>query len=59
MSGKVKFTYEQYWRERISRSKDNVTKEKTINEIFETASSDLRGRGTLTLFYKKKYRYSS
>ncbi|ODS31306.1 MAG: two-component response regulator [Candidatus Scalindua rubra] len=66
MNGKTKFTYEQYWNERISRPKDNEVREKTTNEIFDTASSALKrgdrildagcGNGYFSLYIKDKFR---
>lgn len=41
MNGNTKFLYEQYWHERIKKSKNEVRGEAKLNEIFETASSAL------------------
>ena len=49
MNGKVKLTYERYWRKRIKKSIEENRSNKSPNEIFETASSALRGGGEKVL----------
>lgn len=66
MNGKAKFIYEKYWHKRIRESKDEYGKEKTINEIFDTASSVLKegdrildlgcGDGHFSLYIHEKFK---
>jgi len=65
MNGKVKLIYEQYWHKRIKKSMEEDRGNKPPNEIFETASSALRGGkkvldvgcgdGYFALYVKEKF----
>lgn len=65
MKGNTKFLYEQYWHERIKKSKNEVRGEANLNEIFETASSALTegnrildvgcGDGSFSYYIKDKF----
>jgi 2-polyprenyl-3-methyl-5-hydroxy-6-metoxy-1,4-benzoquinol methylase len=66
MNGKIKCTYEQYWRERTKESIDEDNNEIRPNEIFDTVSSALKegnrvldvgcGDGCFALHIKDKFR---
>lgn len=66
MNRNTRFLYEDYWHERIKKSKNEVRGEAKLNEIFETASSALTegnrildvgcGDGTFSHYIKNKFR---
>ena len=65
MNGKSRFLYEQYWRERIRKSKEGDKSGQKPNEIFVTASAALKegdrildvgcGNGYFALYVKDKF----